>query len=985
MLGTLDGMSLLPLLISFQLLSGTVTAPAATRFEPGLRFRVLSTEHFLIYFHQGEESLAPRLGAIAEDTWRKLRQPLGVTPPQMTHVVLVDQTDLSNGSATPVPYNTIVVTAVWPAGSQFLGNVDDWLRLVFTHEFTHIVHLDRSIGWARLIRGIFGRTSIAFPNLFLPAWQIEGLATYEESVINGGGRLHAGDFSAIVEEAARAGRLESLDRVTGDLTDWPNGLAPYAYGVGFHAYLADRYGTDGLAQLAGRPAGRVPYTASRVFGRIYGKSLGALWREYENSLTAGTGMPAISDGATRLTHDGFLVAGPRFDQEPCGACAPRIVYSAVTPHEFPSLNAVARDGSSPSRLATRYLGSTAALGRDFIVFDQLELRRNAGLYSDLYVFDRQSGRVRRLTSEARLLDPDLSPDGRTLACVRDAAGRRDLVLVTLNQLSGASAFRFRTEIDMLVSEAETQFNAPRWSPDGRSIAVERHRPGALSEIVVIDVATRALRVVASDAHARIVTPAWRPDGHALVAAVAPEDAPFNLHEFLLDTRVASRQLTRTTGGAIWPDVAPDGQSIVFAGYTADGFDLFLIAYPSDTTPVVSVTNDVRPDSGARVAQDFSPAVLADRGSAMGPAIAYHPWPTLKPTSWFPVVAGDSHQLRAGAATAGADVLRYHAYVASATWLVGGTVGADPPNAAVPDWQIAYAYNRWRPTFWVAASSDTTFFAGPPTDGGVPSAATRRTDQLEAGVLLPVHHVRTSQTALVSVLLASDRFTLPSLTPSLNRTGFRAAWRMRSAHTYGYSISPERGVSFGATAEAVRRALGSSADADTWTADARFYLPSVARHHVVALRLAAGASAGDSNLQRTFHLGGAMPNVSPIDFGSHAISLLRGFSSDTFAGTHVALLNAEYRWPLARPQRGAGTWPLFLHTVYAAAFVDAGQAWTRRFDIADVKTSAGVELSSSLVAGYHFPFIATIGVARGHDGSATVPDAWTSYVRLGHAF
>ena len=77
----------------------------------------------------------------------------------------------------------IVVTAVWPAGSEFIGNVDDWLRYVFTHEFTHIVHLDRSIGWARLLRGIFGRTAIAFPNLFLPAWQIEGLATYEESAL----------------------------------------------------------------------------------------------------------------------------------------------------------------------------------------------------------------------------------------------------------------------------------------------------------------------------------------------------------------------------------------------------------------------------------------------------------------------------------------------------------------------------------------------------------------------------------------------------------------------------------------------------------------------------------------------------------------------------------------------------------------------------------------------------------------------------------
>ena len=129
----------------------------------------------------------------------------------------------------------------------------------------------------------------------------------------------------------------------------------------------------------------------------------------------------------------------------------------------------------------------------------------------------------------------------------------------------------------------------------------------------------------------------------------------------------------------------------------------------------------------------------------------------------------------------------------------------------------------------------------------------------------------------------------------------------------------------------------------------------------------------------------MPNVSVIDFGSNAISLMRGFGVDTFAGSHVALLNAEYRWPLARPQRGMGTWPLFLHTVYAAPFVDAGETWTRRFDIASLKASAGLELSASVVAGYHFPLIATAGVARGHDGSGTVPRCVDDLISVGRAF
>ena len=84
---------------------------AESRFDPSYRFRTLFTEHFIIYFHQREDRLATRLASIAEDAWQQLRVPLGRTPPALTHVVLVDQTELANGSATPLPYDTIVVTA----------------------------------------------------------------------------------------------------------------------------------------------------------------------------------------------------------------------------------------------------------------------------------------------------------------------------------------------------------------------------------------------------------------------------------------------------------------------------------------------------------------------------------------------------------------------------------------------------------------------------------------------------------------------------------------------------------------------------------------------------------------------------------------------------------------------------------------------------------------------------------------------------------
>ena len=387
-------------------------------------------------------------------------------------------------------------------------------------------------------------------------------------------------------------------------------------------------------------------------------------------------------------------------------------------------------------------------------------------------------------------------------------------------------------------------------------------------------------------------------------------------------------------------------------------------------------------------QAFSPTVI----DAIPPAdlpvrttSVYSPLDTLKPTSWTPIVETGSDQIRAGAGVSGYDVLGYHAYAVSATWLVSSPDGAPTSGAATPDWQAYYLYDRWRPTFYVSATSETSFFAGPATDVGAPNPATRRERQFEGGVIFPIRHARIQHSARLSVTRSVADYTLGSGAFSRERTPIRAAWQTVTAHTYGYSISREAGIAAGATVEVVRRSLGSFADATTTTGDLRAYLPGLRAHHVVALRAAGGVSAGDATVGRTFLLGGDSAGGGVNDLGSSAFALLRGFAADSFAGSHVALANAEYRWPIARPQRGHGTWPLFLHTVHASVFADAGQVWTRAFPRHAIKSSAGAEISANLVAGFFAPFTTTFGAAWGHDGSGHVADRVTAYFRVGKAF
>lgn len=934
--------------------------------DPLLRFRQVRTAHFTIYFHQGEERLAARLAAIAEEVRAEVGGALGSEPPVHAHVILADQSESANGWATPLPRNTIFLNAAAPSGADLIGRTSDWLRLVFTHEYTHIVHLDRSRGIARLARGVLGRSAVAFPNLWLPQWQVEGLATFEESALTGQGRLHAGDFRAVERVSASEGMALGLDRASGGLVRWPGGHAAYASGLGFHAYLVERFGAESLGRLAAATAGRVPLFGSGAFRGVYGQSLGALWRDYTAVLLASAPTPPALR-STQLTRRGYLQAGPRFAPAACPTCADTIVYASQSPDSFPAMRSVGIDGTGDRQLTTRYLGSTTGVSDSVLVFDQQELHRDVAMLSDLYAFDRRSGEVTALSRDARLQDPDLSPDGRFVAAVREERGRRDLVVAELQR---GSAGLTLLPAQILASEPDTQFGAPRWSPDGQLVAAERRRLGALPDVVVITRASRAVQHTIADASARIVTPAWRPDGRALVAAADFDEGWFELYEFPLDGTNEARRLTRSTG-AVWPDVSADGRQLTFAGYTARGYDVFVTPYEAIGEPARQLRTVVAP---------------AAPPAAVEPLVStgYSPFSTLAPTTWTPLVVAASDQTRLGGTVFGNDVLDRHAYGVSLSWLVDGPSVVPAVRTAVPDWSAVYAYRRWTPAYFGSASRETLFRRVRVNASAAAAQVAVVQDQQQAGILLPLVRVRTSAQALASVVRTESRYRLVDGDRTSTLVAARGALAGDTTQRQGYSISRETGLNTGATIELARTALGSSANATTVTADLRAYLPGAGLHHVVALRAAAGSSAGLDLARQSFQVGAVGASPSVIDFSSAALGLFRGATHGTPSGSRLLVANAEYRMPLAIVERGRGTLPLLVRTLHASVFVDAArlrgslsqadEGWRR---------AAGAELSTDVVIGYALPMAASVGVAWSHDAAGT--HGATVYARLGRAF
>ena len=348
---------------------------------------------------------------------------------------------------------------------------------------------------------------------------------------------------------------------------------------------------------------------------------------------------------------------------------------------------------------------------------------------------------------------------------------------------------------------------------------------------------------------------------------------------------------------------------MYVGYTPDGYDLFSVQLnEAQWAPVGPLPTEPTRTASSAITQTSSET----------PARTYSPLRTIAPRFWTPTLESDEGEVVVGAAIGSTDALGRHVYGAEVGWA----------GRARPDWQLAYAYDRWRPTFFMNVADDTD----PWRDDTI------RTVEANAGLLFPVRRVRWSQSFLAAIHSSTETLTCGSCPGAAEDTGelrslrraLRFGWIVDDARSYGYSISREDGWTMRVTTELTRAAFGADGDAEAATFDIRGYLPVVPEHGVIAVRFAVAASQGDPAVRRMFSASGTDPQTLTFDFGSDAVGLVRGLGSSDLLGTRAAVVNLDYRLPLKQIERGVGTLPIFARVAHGAVFVDAGHAWTGSF-------------------------------------------------------
>ncbi len=891
------------------LLFGLLMATPGFAQEP--RWYQAETWHFLFIYEQKDRPAVDELLTFCEPVYDDVTGFFQSYPPKVP-VIVHGRVDEANGLTTSFPQR---IELYLPApADDFIGSrTENWLRLLLTHELTHFVHFSMDKGLFSVLSRAFGSDVATIGNLFLPGWMIEGPSTNLETIFTLGGRGRNPLFELYWKAPVEEGKLFSLEQAGYDSAYDPPGRI-YVGGYLLVNHLLTTYGRDTFTRIMDE------YLKFPFFGpwaairKITGKSAAQVFDDLRDELARRYAPDAAIRGGEQIT--------PRrlgSWQHPVPTARGLYLYRAG-PFDDPSI--VRLDPATGSQTVvvrtdiTDPFSFTSTADGEHLYLAALKVSdlrpADAEAVSDLYRYDVGAARLSRLTRNAHLRSPAVSPDGRALVAVQMVGAYARLVSVDV--ATG--------ELRLLYSMEGGNLLSPAFSPDGARLAFAVEARG-FQDVYVADLA----RLMA-DSQPLPTDAVVEDHALSLASAVVGPDADGDYYPWFLSPtqllfssdRGGSMALYRAdleTGAVAKVQEDPvaavagagDGTWLLYQSYTSQGWCVKRISMADLVeTPLAPVP-----------AQAYPPPMLVTGASI--PASPYVDLP--RPLAWYP----DAAPIQTGPSAA--DLA-----VGLGVSAIGGSyLGLSSWTASV----------NWEPDFSsISGAFSLTTTVGPLglTFGINPALALTAAPW----VSLTNSIVATAPIIVASGLGASDTLSLsagfyqyasssaPYAAWSAQYTGFagvatswqRTGPRIDLNPTLGFTANLQDNVIFPITA----------VSEDDVLATIGVNLPSPVPHESLKL-----------GIKAVYTFGG------PFSSYSDSVTLPRGFTDvDTRTVPGTALASVDYQIPIAlldQPLLAGWAITTLGMALHAEARADFGAA---SFSV-DRDVYLGGDLTAELVCGY----------------------------------
>ncbi len=525
-----------------------------------IQWKQIQTENFQIIFPEEYAGPAQYVANLLEFAYDHAGKSLEHDPRKVS-VIIHNQTVTSNGFVSWAPARIELYTQAPADNDTHL-----WMERLVVHEFRHVVQIDKlNQGVTKILSILFGEAGTGIVlGLHMPLWFMEGDAVVTETAFTHSGRGRLPEFEQGLRAQVLNRGIYSFDKAQfGSYKDY----VPNHYELGYHMVAAARaqYGKLFWSNAVDHAA-RKPWLIgafSKGMKKQSGKGiqqhyrhtflmLDSLWNEQKSKHHYSQTQQISPDNKL------FVQYHPVFPKNDSVIIAVKTGLK-----EIPQVVQITHGQEEKLFYPGFYFPDAFDYAHHKMVWNEQrpDPRWEHRNWSEIMIYDLESGKRKRLTRKTRFFSPALSADATKIA-VTETTDTDKNYLVVIDAASGEELSRFHFKENDFIQQ-------PAWHPEEDLIVVTALNDHG-KRIDVINPFTKNVENILPPTYTQITNPAFWKNQIIFSAAWSGIN---NIYGANRETGEVV-QLISTPFGATHPLPGVKNKKMYFSGYSDQGYHAY---------------------------------------------------------------------------------------------------------------------------------------------------------------------------------------------------------------------------------------------------------------------------------------------------------------------------------------------------------------------------------------------------------------------------